>query len=298
MYRLNLASNQAYRITHVATGISGITDESPAITVARETGQVMVTVFKDQGHGLFALDPSQLAGTPAQPATDSIVASALPPTETHSLVSSHLADPTTGLPTGHDFTVIPYNYSFSLAQLGQPALGVAVGGPFGTMIQGGIEALFDDQLSDRQIYAEIQANGTVKDIGGEVEYINMKKRDGIGPCRWPTFRTLTGGAFLADTTVDGQDALNEYFEEETIIIDDASVSAKYPLSTTKRFELAFDATHLAYNIDILEYTTDADGDLLNSTESSAQKCTAPGEQFETVCTPTKRLVRGTPTARS
>ena len=36
--------------------------------------------------------------------------------------------------------------------------------------------MFGDQLSDRQIFAAIQANGTVKDIGGALQYYNMKNR--------------------------------------------------------------------------------------------------------------------------
>ena len=36
--------------------------------------------------------------------------------------------------------------------------------------------IFGDQLSDRQIFAAIQANGTVKDIGGALQYYNLKNR--------------------------------------------------------------------------------------------------------------------------
>ena len=81
-----------------------------------------------------------------------------------------------GLPSGNDFAVEPYHSSFSLDAIGQPSLGVVAGGPFGTGVAGGVSMIFGDQLSDRQIFAAIQANGTVKDIGGAVQYYNLKNR--------------------------------------------------------------------------------------------------------------------------
>ena len=67
-----------------------------------------------------------------------------------------------------------------LDALGQPSIGVGVGGPFGPGAYGGVSALFGDQLSDQQIYALVQANGTVRDIGGQIQYINLKNRWNYG----------------------------------------------------------------------------------------------------------------------
>jgi Tol biopolymer transport system component len=64
IYRLDLTNNQMYRITKVATGISGITAISPAISVAQKTGSLMFTVFKGQGHEIEELDGSRLVGEP------------------------------------------------------------------------------------------------------------------------------------------------------------------------------------------------------------------------------------------
>src|SRR4029078_12108073 len=123
-----------------------------------------------------------------------------PPQVTRSLVATYLADPTGGLPSGNDFTVQPFRSSFSLDAISHRQVGGSVGGPLGPGFIGGVQMLFGDQLSDRQIFAAIQANGTVKDIGGALQYINMKNRwnYGAGVEHIPY---LTGGVFLRDTIV-------------------------------------------------------------------------------------------------
>src|SRR6185503_14051604 len=45
VYRLNLASGQAFRITKTKTGVSGITTISPAISVSRQTGRLLFNTF-------------------------------------------------------------------------------------------------------------------------------------------------------------------------------------------------------------------------------------------------------------
>ena len=42
VYRLALATGETFRVTHTATGVSGVTNTSPAITVARETGRCCI----------------------------------------------------------------------------------------------------------------------------------------------------------------------------------------------------------------------------------------------------------------
>src|SRR5262249_57213950 len=125
------------------------------------------------------------------------------PRVTRSVVSKCLADRGTGLPAPNDFTVEPYRSSFSLDAIGQPSLGVVAGGPFGTGLAGGVSMIFGDQLSDRQIFAAIQANGTVKDIGGALQYYNMKNRWNYGG-GVEHIPYLTGQVYLKDTTLSSQ----------------------------------------------------------------------------------------------
>src|SRR5205823_1340051 len=98
IYRLNLAGNQTFRLTHAATGISGITSISPAMTVARTTGRMLFTSFYNQGQEIRAFDASQTVGTPVDVSAQVVNNSALPPGDiSRSIVSSYLVDPLNGL---------------------------------------------------------------------------------------------------------------------------------------------------------------------------------------------------------
>src|SRR4029079_19189322 len=111
VYRLNLASGQAFRITKTKTGISGITTISPAISVSRQTGRMLFNTFYNQGNEIRGLEAAQTVGTPITPSAASPVpegAQLPPPQTTRSLVMGYLADPTAGLPSGNEFSIQPF----------------------------------------------------------------------------------------------------------------------------------------------------------------------------------------------
>ena len=254
IYRLNLASGQVFRVTNVATGVSGITTESPSISMSRQTGRLLFTTFFDQGNEIRGFDASQTVGTPITGALVADGAQLPPPQVTRSLVTTYMGDPVTGLPTGADFQVVPFHSSFALDQISQPQVGASVGGPFGAGFVGGVGMMFGDQLSDREIFAAIQANGTVKDIGGQVQYINLKNRwnYGGGIAHIPY---LTGGVYLQDesaTQGGGAYSVNQLLQR--IYIDQANVFTQYPLSTTRRVELSGNVTHYGFSTEIFKTT--------------------------------------------
>jgi Tol biopolymer transport system component len=257
IYRLDLASGQTFRLTKVSTGISGITSDSPALSVARASGRMAFTVFKDQGFGIFAFDPSELTGTPEPGQATGPSLSELPPYAPNSLVQRYLGDPADGLVSGADFQITDYHSSFQLDAIGQPQFGASIGGPFGAGVVGGVSALWGDQLGDRQIFGAIQANGTVKDIGGAVQYYNLRDRWnwGVGAQHMPY---LSGGSFGRDTvvttTAGPANAQNIYLVLQRIYLDQASFFAQYPFSTTRRFEASLGATHQYYSQEIIRYT--------------------------------------------
>lgn len=253
VYRMDLASDEIFRITNLATGVSGITAISPAISVAQGTGTLMFTVFKDQGHEIVALEPSRLVGEPviAVATVGIATAATLPPGDVagNMTVAAYLSDPLTGLVSGSDFRTIPYRASFALDALGQPAIGVA-SGPFGTGIAGGVSALWGDQLGDQQIFSAVQANGTVRDFGGAIYYQNLKRR-----LNWLTGAEhipYLSGYQYPDVAVDqnGTPIPGFYTVKQVLqrtYVDQVLVSAQYPFSATKRVELGASGTRLAWD---------------------------------------------------
>ena len=259
IYRVSLSSGQLFRVTRVATGISGITSISPAITVARNTGRIAFDIFDEQGFRIHSFEASETAGEPVQPSqTTNRSLAILPPGDAagRTIITAYLQDPVTGLPSGADFQVVPYHSSFSLDALGQPSVGVTAGGPFGTGFVGGVSAYFGDQLSDQQIIAALSANGTVKDIGGAAYYVNYRKRWNYmyGAEHVPY---LTGGIFYSPAdTVPGCEGGGCYYINQILqrtYLTQASFSTQYPFSTTRRVEFNASATRIGYDLENAQY---------------------------------------------
>ena len=62
VYRVNLGDEQLARVTNLFTGVSGITETSPALSVAQRSGRIMYSVFRANGYDLYAIDrPSPVA---------------------------------------------------------------------------------------------------------------------------------------------------------------------------------------------------------------------------------------------
>jgi hypothetical protein len=247
VYRLQLASGAVSRVTRLTTGVSGITDISPAMTVAPATGRMLFSVFEDQGYAVFGLDSTRTRGEPVVLGAAVASASVLPPGDTpgRATVTAYLKDPLTGLVAGDDFTVVPYHSSFSLDAIGQPALGVSAGGPFGTGVAGGVSFLFGDQLSNKQIGVGIQANGQVQDIGGQVIYQDLTHRWNYG-ASVEHIPYLTG--YITQSVVGGR--LTQNLVLQRIFLDQLSLQTAYPFSTTRRVEFGVAATRIGYSTEV------------------------------------------------
>jgi outer membrane protein assembly factor BamA len=96
----------------------------------------------------------------------------------------------------------------------------------------------------------LQANGDFRDIGGQLSYINVKKRWNWG---------ITGGhiPFLTGfTSVSYEDLGNgrvgQVIEQylQRVYLDQLSVITQYPLSTTRRFEAGLSATRQGYGLEV------------------------------------------------
>jgi len=257
IYRLQLASGSVTRVTRLSTGVSGITAISPALTVAPTTGRMLFSVFQDQGYAVYALDSMRTRGEPLVLGVNIADAGVLPPGDTpgRATVTNYLQDPTTGLPTGEEFSVAPYHSAFALDAVGQPQLGVSAGGPFGTGVAGGVSFLFGDQLSDRQVGVGIQANGTVQDIGAQIVFQNLKHR-------WNYGASLQHIPYLTGYYTGGQLSDGSFEQDlvlQRIFIDGAGFNASYPFSSTKRLEVGLDATRLGFSTQVQQLIYDPTG---------------------------------------
>lgn len=261
IYRLAIATGQMYRVTRTATGVSGVTATSPAISVARENGRVLFSVFDKAGFRIVALPAERAQGDSlgrdgrrpiaeemdwSAPDTDDVRprtrSAAVLPAEDRgrpSTVSSYLRDGDTGLPADSAITERPYRTAFRLAAIGQPSLGVGTSSLLGTQFSGGVSAYFSDMLGNNSIGAAVQASGQLRDIGGQFLYINSARRWnwGVNVSRTPY---VYGYGALTNTGV-------EYLVEH-VAIDNVSAITQYPLSQTRRIELSTGYTHYGFSL--------------------------------------------------
>jgi len=249
VYSTDLRTRSIQRLTTVATGISGITAMSPALSVARESGRIAVSVFDEFGFEIHTL-PADTRGEPVQlfvADNELLVGRALPPAEPHRFdrVNGYLNDAQTGLVPDGTYVPAqaePYAGSLSLDFLGQPSIAIGTGDAFGNYVGGGSSAFFSDMLGDEVLGVVLQAQGQLQDIGGQIVYGDFSERLNwqVGVGRVPSLFFLSGFA------PDG----SSFFQQRWRIFSNSiNTLLSYPLSQTRRFEFGVNATRFGYAIE-------------------------------------------------
>ena len=194
LYRLDLEDGRVTALTNLLTGVSGLTRLSPAITVARQSGQVVFSAYDGGSFSLFRLDDARLvsgvpldslpamptatrdslpaagAGARLAPAPGAAVADSLrpapavlPPAPRARAAWADSARPAVAAVDTMRFSSAPYRPHFSLDYVAQPSLGVAAGNS-GVAVGGGAGLYWSDMLGDRQLATLLQ----IANVGGNV----------------------------------------------------------------------------------------------------------------------------------
>jgi len=250
IYRLERASGQVFQVTKITTGVSGITELSPALTVARRTGRLMFSVFQDSDYIGYALEPERAQGELVDAAAPVLASAALlpPGPAGEDRVAQYLADTGRGLPTDQRFATSNYESDLSLDYVAPPTAGVAVD-RFGGAIGGSVGFYFSDMLGNRQMAIAAIANGGFKDIGGEVAYANLSGRSNWGARagRLP-FRTVSAAITQEEFEGRTADVVNVILERwyQT----GGEIAAEYPFSLTRRVEGAVGFTRYDFDFEV------------------------------------------------
>jgi Tol biopolymer transport system component len=261
VFRYTLSDNRIERITHVQTGVSGITELSPALTVATGTGDIAVSIYEGDNYNIYSL-PASAPGTvvAATARADIPRAALLPPyRQTGSVITAYLQHPEEGLPSeSAAFSEGGYNPNLHLAYLGPPTIGVGAD-QFGFGVGGSISAYFSDILGHHNVGFTFQGGGSsnygsfADQIGGELFYLNQTHRFnwGVDTMHVP-YVTLSQGVQPTTTVINGQTIpADDYLQvREVQTIDDVSGVAQYPLSATRRFEGQIGYQHYGYKAEV------------------------------------------------
>ena len=268
VYRVRLADGTLRRVTNLFTGASGITETSPALTVAQQDGRMIYSVFRTNGYELYGIDDAvTLAGVPAPPVATR-VAGVLPPRERASEVLAHLLrDPDTGLPTNPQFAVEPYKAKLSLTYVGQPSL-IAGSSQFGTYVGGGASLYFSDQLGNHNLVTGLQINGSLKDLTALVGYQNLTHRLNWGAVIQQV--PYATGAFAEGlATIQGEPAIVDQQLIDRQTNRDIQGLVSYPFNTVQRLEFSAGYTNISFDTELRTQAFSAitGEQLLDSTEN-------------------------------
>jgi Tol biopolymer transport system component len=234
VFRLTLADDSISPITSVATGVTGITETSPALAVAASSGDVAFTFFRDGKYEIHMLD---------RPIADSSIvlqrenAAVLPPPgRGSSEIAGLLRTPTAGLPPPRAFPVTNYDPNLSLEYIGAAASTGFGASSLGTFTGGGLALVFSDMLNFHEVTGVVEANAQrLEDIGGQLSYLNQRTRwNWGGGVQWLPYASgsfsQSVGQIDGSTVVVEQERLLRQVDRQVVGI------AEYPFNRAARLE--------------------------------------------------------------
>jgi Tol biopolymer transport system component len=228
IYRYSLTSHEFFRITSVQTGVSGLTELSPCLSVSRGTGALVFTLFNRRGYEVHSLDPAQAAGAPVQFAG--------------ALDTPTPFDQPEAAPPNPPVVVSPYRPTFQLLSVSGAGVGLSLD-QFGPAVGGSVDFVFQDVLGNHLIDAAARINGSLDTLGGQLVYANSTHRVqwgiGIAHVPQPTYLLLPA----ASLTVPGADT---GIVQQQIFTEEADLMAQYPLDLNRRLETDLGYTRISY----------------------------------------------------
>lgn len=265
VYSYSLTDGTVRRITDVRTGVSGITEMSPALTVAANSGRMMFSVFENTNFNIYGFSPDLVPSEPVAPAGSGAptIAEILPPAAPlqASPVEAYLRAPTRGLPAPvADIQADDYDPDLGLDFIGPPAIGVGTDRFGGVGFAGAISAYFSDVLGQHQVGVAVQTGGGGSDsnlseqIGAQLIYLNRKNRInwGAGATHVPYVSERTVRVREEEVVIDDQLVLVTAIDQlrEVVTVDEAELLSQYPISLNRRLEAAASYVHLGFDSEI------------------------------------------------
>ena len=259
IYHMRLADGEMRRITRAATGVTGITANSPAFSYSPKADLLAFSVFHERGYIVntaYPGDISTLVDIVADGSTHP--GRVLPPSRpgVRSRVAGYLGDQFTGLVADDVYTADqaePYDDGLQLDFIGQPSVGVGTD-PYGNGVGGATSAFFSDMLGDKSLGMALRINGGVRDIGGQVFYMNQKRRWnwGLGVQHMPYLYQYG--------YIDRSEVIIQRYR---MTVDALNGLIAYPLSGTRRFEASAGIMRYSYHLEEEKWLLDRYGRVLD-----------------------------------
>ncbi|QJD98145.1 tolB protein precursor [Mucilaginibacter robiniae] len=252
MYRYTIATGNVEQMTDLFTGICGITEYSPALSISNHD-DIVYSYYRSQKYAIYNAKASAFTPKAVSGSETHYEAAMLPPPKAvgvdliNANLNNYLAYPRIPADSIHN---IPYRPQFKLDYLASSGVGVGVSA-YGTGLASGVQGVFSDILGRNQIYAGAAVNGEIYDFGGQLLYINQRGRWNFGaglshiPYQYGNFGSRT-------TTITNNGTQTPVVEQYTDIIrtfeNSGRVLASYPFSKATRIEFGASAAYYSYRV--------------------------------------------------
>lgn len=254
LYRYSFAGGTVEQLTDYFTGISGITEYSPALSISNHD-DILYSYYRAQKYTIYNAKASQFIPKAVEPTDLNFEAALLPPAKSVgvNIINANLAnyERFERIP-GDSIRTVAYKPHFKLDYLSSNGVGASVG-RFGTGLSSGIQGVFSDILGRNQIYATAAVNGEIYDFGGQVAYINQENRINWGAVvSHIPYVSGQVSAVLDKLPTQGGGTVTVYNERYDIIRtfeDQFQVFGSYPFSRYHRFEAGSGVSRYSYRID-------------------------------------------------
>src|ERR1700761_6505745 len=235
MYRYTLSDGKVEQMTDLFTGICGITEYSPAISISNND-DIVYSYYNAQKYYLYNAKASDFTPKVVDSQALNFDAAMLPPFRSVGvdLINSNLNNYLAYKKIPSDsIKSVPYKPQFKLDYLASSGVGASVS-QFGAGFSSGVQGVFSDILGRNQIYGGLAVNGQIYDFGGQFIYINQQGRwnFGVGVSHIP-FQFANYNIVPTTYQVNSSTSIPA-FEQRTDVIrvfeDQINLFTSYPLS--------------------------------------------------------------------
>ncbi|MBK8502638.1 MAG: PD40 domain-containing protein [Saprospiraceae bacterium] len=250
IYQYKMDSSKIIQLTDIITGVTGITKYTPAITISKDGDDLLYTHYLGENYNVQKARPDKMDQKVVDPHDVDFTAATLPPGTTDGKDVVNLAldkiDEQENI-SSEELKNQKYKAKFKLDYLGGGGgIGVGTSNTFGTRtgLVGGVDMLFSDVLGYNQIYSSLALNGEIYDFGGQVRYMNTRKKFGYGaslahiPYRYSYVdpQDYFGRIEQVETSQGNITAVNYPYTTVRYFVDAVNGLTQYAFSRTMRVE--------------------------------------------------------------
>ncbi len=286
LYRYSLDSAKVFQLTNYFTGISGITDFSPATCIANQNNKLCYSYYYGGKYSIYSASFADFKSVEVNPNNINFEAATLPKIERKGLniVDNNLNNNTLrSFMSTDSFSVTKFLPKFKLDYVSNINMGVGVGGRLGSGMAGSAYALFSDIVGQKQVYSMVAINGQIYDYGGQVAFMNTKRKVnwGVSVSHIPYLIGFQGYNAHDSISVPNpntsqtvnQEVVNYPIFVRRIFEDKLSFFGMHPISVSKRIEIGVSTGWYTFRDEVWNQFYDPSSH--NYISSSREKLKAP-----------------------